>query len=47
MGCFEMVGTVTACLHIARNWLEAKVCGNILCAACVFVRVLHRPQAEI
>lgn len=37
VGCFEMVGTVTACLHIARNWLEAKVCGNTLCAAFVSV----------
>lgn len=36
---FELVGTVTTCLHVARNWLEAEVFGKILWAACVCFRV--------
>ena len=45
---FELVGTVRACLHIARNWLEAKyvgicsvlhVCMCVCVCVCVCVRV--------
>lgn len=33
-----MVGTVTACLHVARNWLE--VCGYVYAFVCVCVCVV-------